>query len=185
MDMVKDLLALKYKVLPNVYEPAEDSFMLAKYGSKLKGTILEIGCGSGFVCLTNALNNPKNIVLACDRSEDALRNAKENAELNNIKNVKFIKSNLFSKIPAQKFDHILFNPPYLPTSKEEKLKGNLNYAYDGGIDGRKTLDKFLEQFEKFLKPSGLLKPFHQRARPFQRVSSPDWLMNMVLPVFGT
>ena len=55
-----------------------------------------------------------------------------------------------------KFDYILFNPPYLPTSKEERLAGPLNYAFDGGEDGRKTVDRFLEEFDKFLAPPGRL-----------------------------
>lgn len=152
---------LHYKVYESVYEPAEDSFLLIKHTRNLKGKILEIGCGSGVVCLTNALRNPKNSVFACDRSKDALKLTKENAKLNKLTNVKIFQSNLFSNVPkTEKFDYILFNPPYLPTSKEERLKGDINYAYDGGEDGRKVLEKFLAQFGKFLKSTGAVFLIH-------------------------
>ena len=52
------------------------------------------------------------------------------------------------------FDLILFNPPYLPTSKDEKVPGWLNYAFDGGISGRETLDRFLDEVKDYLKPGG-------------------------------
>ena len=40
---------LRLSVLPTVYEPAEDSFLLATYAFSLSGAsrILEIGCGCG------------------------------------------------------------------------------------------------------------------------------------------
>ena len=58
------------------------------------------------------------------------------------------------KSPETRFDLILFNPPYLPTSGEEKVPGWLNYAFDGGISGRETLDRFLDEVRDYLKPGG-------------------------------
>nr|WP_248698116.1 HemK2/MTQ2 family protein methyltransferase [Methanosarcina acetivorans] len=49
---------------------------------------------------------------------------------------------------------MLFNPPYLPTSEEEKVPGWLNYAFDGGASGRETLDRFLDEVRNYLKPGG-------------------------------
>ena len=43
------------------------------------------------------------------------------------------------------FDLMIFNPPYLPTSEEEKVPGWLNYAFDGGVDGRASLRPFLKK----------------------------------------
>ncbi|MFH1785391.1 MAG: HemK2/MTQ2 family protein methyltransferase [Candidatus Micrarchaeota archaeon] len=142
-------------VIPSsVYEPAEDSFLLAGSIEKLKGNILEIGCGSGLICLV--CSKSAKTVLGVDTNPEAVECAVRNAKINKIKNVKFIESNLFSKIPKQKFDFILFNPPYLPTSKEEKLTGNVNHAFDGGRSGRKVLDMFLGEFDGFLRPGGSL-----------------------------
>lgn len=138
-----------------MYEPAEDSELLAFHSRNLKGKILEIGTGSGLVSIFNAKSNPSNSVLATDISSEAVKCAQENAKANSVPSIRFLQSNLFEKIDG-KFDSILFNPPYLPTSKEERIPGNLNYAFDGGEDGRKTLDIFLEEFDKFLAPKGSL-----------------------------
>lgn len=149
------LFGLSLSVPSEVYEPAEDSEMLALHSRLLNGKILEIGIGSGLASILNAKTNPSNEVLATDINPEAIECARKNAEANSVRNIRFLQSNLFEKVEG-KFDAILFNPPYLPTSGEERLPGNLNYAFDGGEDGRKTLDIFLEEFDKFLAPKGTL-----------------------------
>jgi release factor glutamine methyltransferase len=137
-----------------VYEPAEDSFLLAKAAlkeAKQGMQILEVGAGSGFVS-TVLLGNLKGIrLLATEINPYAARCARENG-------VEVIRTDLFrgikSKKPETLFDLILFNPPYLPTSEEEKVPGWLNYAFDGGISGRETLDRFLDEVGNYLKPNG-------------------------------
>ena len=150
-----ELFGLSLSVPSEVYEPAEDSELLAFHSRNLRGKILEIGTGSGLVSILNAKSNPSNDVLACDINPEAVKCAQQNAKANSAPNIRFFQSNLFEKIEG-KFDSILFNPPYLPTSKEERIPGNLNYAFDGGEDGRKILDIFLEEFDKFLAPKGRL-----------------------------
>ena len=144
---------MEIKVSDGVYEPAEDSYMLTEAAKKVKGKVLEIGCGSGIVSLTCAKNGCE--VLGVDINREAVKCAKENAKKNCL-DAKFVYSDLFSKVGKQKFDWILFNPPYLPTEPEEKIRGKLNKAFDGGVDGRKTLDRFLGQFDKFLAEKGKL-----------------------------
>ena len=147
---------LKLTIPPDVYSPQEDSELLAdaarKYGF---GDFLDLGCGSGVVGISASKNPLVKKITFADISKNALSCAKENALRNNVKNEVFIETDLFSKIKG-KFDSIAFNPPYLPTSKQEKVKGLLNHAFDGGINGRKGLDKFLEKFETHLKPGGVL-----------------------------
>ncbi len=151
---------LKLEIFEQVYEPAEDSFMLAECASKVKGEILEIGCGSGVVSLTVARADKNNKVLGVDINPLAVKNANKNKKLNKTANVHFIVSDLFSKVPKRKFDFILFNPPYLPTNKSEKLFGTINRAFDGGKDGRKVLDRFLLEFQTYLKSGGSLLLIH-------------------------
>lgn len=50
---------MKISLLPTVYEPAEDSYLLADYASKISGKILEIGCGCGIVSLCAAAADEK------------------------------------------------------------------------------------------------------------------------------
>jgi release factor glutamine methyltransferase len=139
---------LKLVVSPKVYEPAEDSYLLASYAKNLSGTVLDMGTGCGIVCLYASFYAKKAI--GVDINPKAIECAKKNAQLNNIKNVEFYISDLFSNVKG-KFDFILFNPPYLPTSKEETLKDSYeNMAFDGGKDGLEVFLKFSEQLPSFL-----------------------------------
>lgn len=160
---------LNLEIASSVYEPAEDSVMLAKHAKNLKGYILEVGCGSGLASLLNAKNNPDNHVLGVDINRIAVVCAKKNAYHNKITNVTFKLSNLFSKLEGMRFDHILFNPPYLPTDKETRISDKkLNQAFDGGPEGRKVLDRFLKDFDKFLKPKGTVLIVQSSLNDFDR-----------------
>lgn len=137
-----------------VYEPAEDSFLLADAAleeAEPGMRILEIGAGSGFVSAVLKANVKGIRILATEINPHAARCAKANE-------VEVIRTDLFRglKPGSQKasFDLILFNPPYLPTSEEEKVPGWLNYAFDGGTSGRETLDRFLSEVRNYLKPGG-------------------------------
>jgi len=137
-----------------VYEPAEDSFLLADAALEEAEPgmhVLEIGTGSGFVSAVLRTNVKGIRVLATEINPSAVRCAKANG-------VEVIRTDLFRGLipgsPKTSFDLILFNPPYLPTSEEEKVPGWLNYAFDGGISGRETLDRFLDEVGNYLKPGG-------------------------------
>jgi release factor glutamine methyltransferase len=147
---------LSISIAPTVYEPAEDSFLLATYASSLSGgkKILEIGCGSGIVSLSAAHADAKNKVLGVDINPAAVECAKGNAEKNGIKNARFIESDLFSNVSGV-FDVILFNPPYLPTTRGEKLSlESENVAYDGGESGLETFYDFSASAGSRLAPKG-------------------------------
>ncbi|WP_440948280.1 HemK2/MTQ2 family protein methyltransferase [Methanosarcina sp. T3] len=137
-----------------VYEPAEDSFLLADAAleeAKPGMNVLEIGAGSGFVSAVLRTNVKGIRVLATEINPHAASCAKANG-------VEVIRTDLFRGLkPGSReasFDLILFNPPYLPTSEEEKVPGWLNYAFDGGVSGRETLDRFLDEVRNYLKPGG-------------------------------
>jgi release factor glutamine methyltransferase len=136
----------QFELLDDVYDPGEDSFMLvdAAIGEVRKGdSILEIGTGSGIVSLF--LKDIANVI-AVDISPYACKNARLNG-------LDVIRTNMFSGI-CGRFDIVIFNPPYLPTSAEEKLKTWLNEAFDGGPTGRKAIDPFIDRVGYFLKPGG-------------------------------
>ncbi|MFN3910203.1 MAG: HemK2/MTQ2 family protein methyltransferase [Candidatus Anstonellaceae archaeon] len=147
-------------IKPNkeVYYPMEDTFLLLKNLKNIKGKILEIGTGSGAISIYLAKKFPKlKLIFATDKNKIALKNCSHNARLNNVENqIKFFYSDLFERVPKQKFDFIIFNPPYLPTKKEEKIKNSLNLAFDGGEDGLRTIERFLKDAKKFLKKNGFI-----------------------------
>src|SRR4030095_7045278 len=100
---------LRMSVPDDVYNPAEDSFMLAKAAGGLRGEILEVGTGSGLSALCAAVASHSHSVLGVAIHHCAVRCATDNAKANRIKNASFIISDLFSAVPAKKFDAIIFN----------------------------------------------------------------------------
>ncbi len=138
----------------SVYPPYEDSVLLAKVAvQQCSGDVLEIGCGSGIVCISLAKQNPKTKIIAVDINPNAIEDAKKNAKNNNVK-IDFRISDLFEKVGGKKFDFILFNPPYLPTTKTQKIKSELNFAFDGGKSGLDTVFRFLQDAKKYIRKNG-------------------------------
>jgi len=141
---------LRIGLCKGVYQPSDDSFLLATYASSLTGKILDMGTGTGIAALSAAAANRKNDVVGLDINPSAVECAKANARLNSITNAVFFESDLFSAT-HEKFDALLFNPPYLPTTQKEKLSlENENAAYDGGESGLETFYKFSRQAGSYL-----------------------------------
>ena len=122
--------------------------MLREWVEKLaKGDVLDVGTGTGIQAFA-ALPTSKRVV-AIDINPEAIEYAK-NAVVFGDKQVEFRVGDLFSAIKkGEKFDLIIFNPPYLPESKYDK-----SIETTGGRHGWETIDKFLKQAKKYLKPKG-------------------------------
>lgn len=83
--------------------------------------VLDIGTGSGAIGITIAIENSESKVLATDISENALTVSKKNAQILDVKNIKFLKSNLFENIEYRNFDLIVSNPPYISNGEQEYM----------------------------------------------------------------
>ena len=95
-------------------------------GGKEDGKILDIGTGSG--CIAIALKkNTGAEVYACDKSDEALAVAEQNAVLNSTE-ITFIQDDIlnadFEKY-ADNFNVIVSNPPYVLDSEKELLHQNV------------------------------------------------------------
>jgi HemK-related putative methylase len=159
----------------NVYYPSEDSYLLLDYFQKkltddsFDGImfeeieyILDMGTGTGifaiFFQLLKSLKpkfNPK--IFASDILEESLICARRNEILNNFQNkIEFFQSDLFKSFPESlksKFDIIVFNPPYLPSSplvKESLNKKNIDHSWDGGYKGIEILIDFVKELKEFI-----------------------------------
>lgn len=133
----------------DIYYPREDSIMLAEQLEKEEGKkILDMGCGSGFLSILAA---KKNFVTSVDINAKACRTVKNNAMKNEV-NIEVIHSDLFNKV-KERFDIIVFNPPYLPDIEEDELK---DISYHGGPTGREVIGKFIKDAGNFLNENGKL-----------------------------
>ncbi|MCW8966134.1 MAG: methyltransferase [Candidatus Pacearchaeota archaeon] len=139
-----------------IYEPAEDSHLmtnslkrnipkLIEKNPHLK--ILEIGSGSGIQLKTLLeLGIKKNNITCCDLNNKAIEHCKELG-------FNCIKSNLFENI-KEKYNIIIFNPPYLPEDKNEPEDSRL--ATTGGKKGSEIINKFLKDAKKYLSQDGII-----------------------------
>ena len=165
--------------MSEIYEPAEDSYLMSEAlkrelpkllnkNPELK--FLEVGCGSGINLETakslgvknilgtdiniNAVKHCKTLGFNCVKSDlYATKNSKLNAKANNVNNIKIFKSDLFSSfLKTEKFDYMLFNPPYLPLDEEEPKDSRT--ATTGGKKGTELIIKFLKQAKEHLNKNG-------------------------------
>ena len=133
--------------LEETYEPAEDTFLLLKAAlleANPSDWAIEIGCGRALISCE--LAKKVKCILATDINPHAVRLARDCG-------INAVRADLFSGLKAR-FDLIIFNPPYLPTTAEEKLEGWINLALDGGENGRSIIYRFLEQIKDHLSPEG-------------------------------
>jgi len=76
----------------------------------------------------------------------------------NFKNI--LKSDIFDKIP-EKYDLIVANPPYVPTSDTLKAPYEDRKAITAGKDGLKLIKPFLTQLKDHLNSNGIcIMEFH-------------------------
>lgn len=120
--------------------------------------ILDIGCGSGAISIALAMYFPNSNVLAIDISDSALEIAKENASINNICNISFLKLDILRTILPKKFDVIVSNPPYIPFSQieilDESVKKEPLESLTDFSDGLTFYRRFAEIFPSLLKDFG-------------------------------
>ena len=140
----------------NVYNPAEDSYLLADNLEIQEGqSVLEIGTGSGIVAMYASRLTDR--ITVTDINFDACELARRNFEDNGIEGIEILFGNLFEPVENRKFDVILFNTPYLPTEDDDVIDDTINYAFDGGVNGRKVIDLFLNEVGNYLNDGGIVQ----------------------------
>ena len=119
--------------------------------------VLDMCTGSGCIAISVDKMCLNANVVAVDISEKALNVARENNKRNGGK-VTFIKSNLFKNV-NEKYDVIISNPPYIPTSDIDMLMEEVrdhepHLALDGSNDGLEFYRKICKQSIDYLKEKG-------------------------------
>ena len=158
-----------FHVAPGVLIPRPETELLVEQGvvkitartrSPARPRILDMGCGSGAIALTLALECPDAAVTALDASPEALAIARQNAK-KLAAPVEFIESDWFSALnPQEKFDLIVSNPPYIARADPHLSQGDLRFeprtALASGDDGLDALRQIIAAAPRFLEPDGWL-----------------------------
>ena len=143
---------MEFIICENVYEPAEDTFLLAdNLLVKKSDNVLEIGTGTGIIAIIASKKAKK--VVTVDINRYAVECARKNTEIN-LACVDIRWGDLFDPVDDEKFDLILFNTPYLPIEDDELVDDELEAAWNGGKDGRFVINRFIEGLVEHLNPGG-------------------------------
>ena len=153
-----------FKVNPHVLIPRADTeILIEKALSKINvhdhNEILDLGCGTGIIGITIALERPLSKVTLIDQSQHAIQNTKANQMLHQVTNTMIQKSDWFSALDQTKFDVILSNPPYLEDNDPHLSQGLEDEPLDAlvsGPTGIEAIQYIIENAKNHIKPSGWL-----------------------------
>ncbi len=160
----QEFMKLDFYVDENVLIPRSDTEILVEEvinqcskNEEKQYKILDLCTGSGIVGISLAKYIKNCEVVCADISKKALEIANKNAKNNNVNNIKFIYSNMFSNI-KDKFDIIVSNPPYIKREVIEELEKEVqnepHIALDGGIDGLDFYKIIINQAYDYLNDTG-------------------------------
>ena len=164
----QDFYGYRYQVNKNVLIPRNETEELINYcleyikkNNYKKIKILEIGTGSGCICITlnKELNklNIDNEITSCDISNEALKVAKQNALILNS-NINFIESDVFSNLINYDYDLIISNPPYIEKNEfvsKRVLNNEPHIALFSDETGLEIYKKIFSQINKFINLKAL------------------------------
>ena len=153
-----------FKVNPHVLIPRADTEILiekalSKINVRDRYEVLDLGCGTGIIGITIALERPLSKVTLTDQSAYAIQNTKENQMLHQVTNVMIQKSDWFSALDQTRFDVILSNPPYLEDNDPHLSQGLEEEPLDAlvsGPTGIEAIQYIIENAKNHIKPSGWL-----------------------------
>lgn len=171
----QDFMGIEFIVDNRALIPRKETEILAKKAigiisevSKTKSTplVMDICCGSGNLGISIAFYNQNCKVYSSDISMKAVELTRENIILQNLEErVIVLESDLFSAFESDSFYHaidlIVCNPPYISTSKVEKMNPEIasfepSLAFDGGTFGFKIIQRLINDAVRFLKKDGWL-----------------------------
>ncbi|MBW3582169.1 MAG: methyltransferase [Euryarchaeota archaeon] len=183
--MTFEYRGLRYGTHTEVYVPHDDTWLLVDAVRDVDGVgkgdiVVETGCGAGLGLIAATGRGARGIGI--DRNPAALRLARDNARLNEVSDrVDVVLGDLVAPVDLDRVDWLLFNPPYLPTAREERLPGALNLAFDGGPTGNETLFRFVSMLEAHAargkhRPALLLvtSSLNDRGRIKTRLAAAGW-----------
>ncbi|MEC7876252.1 MAG: peptide chain release factor N(5)-glutamine methyltransferase [Pseudomonadota bacterium] len=149
----------------NILIPRPETELLVEKSLELISTyslnkILELGTGSGAIAISIASEKSKINIKATDISDDVIKIARKNANLYEIKNIKFVKSDWFNNIKENNYDLIVSNPPYISSNSPSLRNCDIRFepvsALVSGDDGIDDLQKIIQESSNYLRNNGWL-----------------------------
>jgi release factor glutamine methyltransferase len=177
--LLERVLGVPFIVTPSVFNPKvprTGEFLASVLDLALvdhDAEVLDMGTGSG-VCAVIAARHARRVV-AVDINAAAVRCAGINARLNHLEDkIEVRHGDLFAPVPAERFDLILFNPPF--------LRGTPSDDRDRAWRSSDVPERFAAGLGAHLKPSGsalvLLSTFGDARRFLEEFRRHDFAISV-------
>ena len=159
---------LNLKVSPDTLIPRPETELLVETALELdlpsRAQVLDLGTGTGAIALALASERKQWQVIGADLVPGAVELAKHNCQCNKLENVTLLQSNWYRDIPAQPFDLIVSNPPYIEEGDRHLSEGDIRFepvsALISDNNGLKDLDTVIGQSPNYLSSGGWLVVEH-------------------------
>jgi release factor glutamine methyltransferase len=151
-----------FRVTPAVLIPRPETELVVEHAIKVippRGRVVDVGCGSGAIATTLALETSAE-VYATDISTDALLVARENACRLGAR-VRFATMDLLGSFRSLSLDAVVSNPPYVAHAEADGLQREVrdhepHVALFAGPNGTELYERIVEDAQRVLKPGGVL-----------------------------
>lgn len=166
----REFFGLTLGLSPETLEPRPDTEILVERlipfaeriaADKAVCRILDLGTGTGAICLALLQTVPQATGIGADISRDALSTALANAARNGLSDrFETLESSWFAAVSGR-FDIIVSNPPYIRSSvmatlEPEVLNHDPAAALDGGADGLDAYRAIAAGVVAFLDAGGIV-----------------------------
>ncbi len=162
----REFWSRSFEVAPGVLIPRPETELLVELAleripANTAVDLLDLGTGSGILAITLAAERPRAGITAIDASAAALAIAARNARRHGLLHLRLLLSDWFAALdPAQRFDLIISNPPYIAAADPHLSHGDLRHeprmALASGAEGFDALDTLIAGARQHLKPDGWL-----------------------------
>ena len=161
----RDFWDMTLRVSPDTLIPRPDTETLVEQALErippdAHWQIADLGTGTGAIALAIARERPNCQLIATDISSAALAIARENAERNNVLNIRFAEGTWLAPLASELFEMIVSNPPYVHPDDPHLQQGDLRFeplsALHSTPDGLTDIRLICDTARLHLKPNGWL-----------------------------